>query len=166
MDAAALTATWRKVIESPYLRDFPFKLELNEHGKVEFVMSPATNRHSLLQGKVQALLLRSLPNGVQMPECSILTTKGVKVADVVWASDLFFKQYRDLTPYPKAPELCVEVVSPSNTVEELSGKINLYLEAGALEVWLVREDGSVEMYGSEGQRTESIFGIVLTSLNF
>ncbi len=50
MDAAALAEKWREVVDSPYLRDLPFKLELNEDGKVEFAMSPATNRHSLLQG--------------------------------------------------------------------------------------------------------------------
>ena len=46
MDAAALAEKWREVVESPYLRDLPFKLELNEDGKVEFAMSPATNWHS------------------------------------------------------------------------------------------------------------------------
>ena len=122
MDAAALAEKWREVVDNPYLRDLPFKLELNEDGKVEFAMSPASNRHSLLQGKLQALLLRCLPHGVQMPECSILTSKGVKVADVVWASNAFFERYRDATPYPKAPELCIEVASPSNTTDELAKK--------------------------------------------
>ena len=54
MDAAALAEKWREVVDNPYLRDLPFKLELNEDGKVEFAMSPASNRHSLLQGKLQA----------------------------------------------------------------------------------------------------------------
>ena len=164
MDAAALVATWREVVNSPYLRDLPFKLELNEDGKVEFAMSPATNRHSLFQGRLQAFLLRYLPHGVQMPECSILTSKGVKVADVVWASDAFFARYRDATPYPKAPELCIEVASPSNTANELAKKTRLYLEAGAVEVWIVREDGTVELYGSEGRRAQSMFGIQVAPL--
>ncbi len=164
MDAAALAEKWREVIDSPYLRDLPFKLELNKDGKVEFAMSPATNRHSLLQGKLQALLLRCLPHGIQMPECSILTSKGVKVADVVWASDAFFEQYRDATPYPKAPELCIEVASPSNTTDELTQKIQLYLEAGAVEAWIVCGDGVVEVYGPEGRRTQSLFGIAVAPL--
>ena len=164
MDAAALVEKWREVVNSPYLRDLPFKLELNEDGKVEFAMSPATNRHSLFQGRLQAFLLRCLPNGVQMPECSILTSKGVKVADVVWASDAFFARYRDTTPYPKAPDLCIEVASPSNTAEELAKKTRLYLEAGAVEVWIVREDGTVELYGPEGRRARSVFGIKVAPL--
>ena len=164
MDAAALVETWREVVNSPYLQDLPFKLELNEEGKVEFAMSPATNRHSLFQGRLQALLLRCLPNGIQMPECSILTGKGVKVADVIWASDAFFARYGDTTPYPKAPELCIEVASPSNTADELATKTRLYLEAGAVEVWIVREDGTVELYGPEGQREQSVFGIQVAPL--
>ena len=164
MNAAALAEKWREVVNNPYLRDLPFKLELNEDGKVEFAMSPATNRHSLLQGMLQAFLLRNFPQGVQMPECSILTSKGVKVADVVWASDTFFEQYRDATPYPRAPELCVEVASPSNIADELSEKTELYLKAGAVEVWIVREDGTVELYGAEGRRVESTFGVAIAPM--
>ncbi len=38
------------------------------------------------------------------------------------------------TPYPKAPEICVEVKSPANSKIEMDEKIRLYLEKGALEV--------------------------------
>ena len=152
MDAAALAEKWREVVNNPVLQDFPYKLELNEDGKVEFTMSPATNRHSLWQFKIGALLERTL-GGEVLVECSILTDKGVKVADVVWASPEFFARYGDMTPYPQAPELCIEVTSPSNSArEELARKTQLYLEAGAVEVWIVREDGTVELYGPEGQR--------------
>ncbi|MFO7641028.1 MAG: Uma2 family endonuclease [Candidatus Competibacteraceae bacterium] len=166
MDAAALMEKWREVVDNPYLRDLPFKLELNENGKVEFAMSPATNRHSLLQGRLQEFLLRHLPHGVRMPECSILTRNGVKVADVIWGSSAFFARYRDATPYPQAPELCVEIASPSNTADELREKTRLYLAAGAVEVWIVRVDGTVELYGPEGRRTQSVMGIAIPSFEF
>jgi len=128
-------------------------------------MSPATNWHSWLQAQLLAFLMRSLPDGAQMPECSILTSKGVKVADVVWASKAFLTRHRHATPYPQAPELCIEVASPSNTARELTEKIRLYLEAGAIEVWIVREDGTVELYGPEGQRAQSAFGITVALLD-
>jgi Uma2 family endonuclease len=163
MDAVTLAKKWREVVDSPHLRDLPFKLELNENGKVEFAMSPATNRHSLLQGRLQEFLLRHLPDGVRMPECSILTRQGVKVADVIWGSSAFFARYRDATPYPQAPELCVEIASPSNSAEELREKTQLYLAAGALEVWIVRVDGAVELYGPEGQRAQSVLGVAIPS---
>ncbi len=163
MDAVAWVEKWREVVNSPYLQDLPFKLELNEDGKVEFAMSPATNRHSYWQFRIGVMLERAL-GGEALVECSILTSKGVKVADVVWASEAFFARYRDATPYPKAPDLCIEVASPSNTADELAKKTRLYLEAGAVEVWIVREDGTVELYGPEGQRERSVFGIQVAPL--
>jgi hypothetical protein len=60
MDAAALVEKWREVVNSPYLRDLPFKLELNENGKVEFAMSPATNRHSWWQFRIGVMLEQRL----------------------------------------------------------------------------------------------------------
>ena len=36
----------------------------------------------------------------------------------------------------RAPELCIEVVSPSNSRKELREKVAAYLEAGAEEVWI------------------------------
>jgi Uma2 family endonuclease len=163
MDAVALAEKWREVVDSPYLRDLPFKLELNEDGKVEFAMSPATNRHSYWQFRIGVLLERTL-GGEALVECSILTSKGVKVADVVWCSPAFLGRHGYETPYTQAPELCVEVISPSNTADELANKTQLYLEAGAVEAWIVREDGTVKLYGPEGQRAQSVFGIKVTPL--
>ncbi|QQS55811.1 MAG: Uma2 family endonuclease [Candidatus Competibacteraceae bacterium] len=163
MDAAALAEKWREVIDNPYLRDFPFKLELNEDGKVEFAMSPATNRHSYWQFRIGVMLERAL-GGEALVECSILTDKGVKVADVVWCSPAFLARHGYETPYTQAPELCIEVASPSNTTDELTKKIRLYLEAGAVEAWIVCGDGVVEVYGPEGRRTQSSFGIAVAPL--
>ena len=163
MDAAALAEKWREVVDNPYLRDLPFKLELNEDGKVEFAMSPATNRHSHWQFRIGVMLERAL-GGEALVECSILTGKGVKVADVVWCSPVFLARHGYETPYPKAPELCIEVASPSNTTDELAKKTQLYLEAGAVEAWIVCGDGVVEVYGPEGRRAQSSFGIAVTLL--
>ena len=71
---------WAEVLADPILQDLPYKIELNEYGKI--VMSPASNRHSLLQGDLIRLLGGKLPVWI-FPECPIQTTKGVKVADVV-----------------------------------------------------------------------------------
>ena len=162
MDAAVLAEKWREVVDNPYLRDLPFKLELNENGKVELTVSPATNRHSRWQFRIGALLEREL-GGESSVECSILTRQGVKVADVVWYSSEFLERYGDATPYPQAPELCVEIASPSNTADELREKTRLYLAAGAVEVWIVGVDRTVELHGLEGRRTQSVMGIAIPS---
>ena len=102
---------WSEVIESPYLNDLPFKFELNRYGKIE--MTPASNKHARLQSFIATLLERKLKKGEALTECSIQTTEGVKVADIAWCSKVFIQQYGYETPYSRAPEVCVDVVSPS-----------------------------------------------------
>ncbi len=147
---------WSEVIADPTLRDLPYKIELNKWGIIE--MSPASNWHALAQGKLAGLLRGYFQFGEVMVECSIQTTDGVRVPDVAWSSDEFLQAYGEQTPFPKAPELCIEVVSPSNSRHEMERKIGLFLDAGAQEVWLVSREG-FEFYGSEGRRERSGFGI-------
>jgi Uma2 family endonuclease len=52
-------------------------------------------------------------------------------------------------PLILAPEICVEVLSEATTEAEMQEKRQLYLEAGAGEVWLVAEDGSVQFFADE-----------------
>lgn len=145
---------WAEVLADPILQDLPYKIELNEYGKI--VMSPASNRHGAVQGDLYSLLRQQLRGrGRPIVECSIQTTKGVKVADVVWCSVDFIHQYGFATPYPRAPELCVEIVSPSNSRQELTEKTVLYLAAGAREVWIVFEDGQIEVHDTSGRLERS-----------
>lgn len=150
---------WSEVIASPYLQDLPFKIELNRYGKIE--MSPASNQHGRVQIQLALLLERKLKKGLTLAECSIATSEGVKVADVAWCSKAFIKQYGYNTPYSVAPEICIEVVSPSNSKEEMLHKINLYLEAGAKEVWIYWENGKIEFYDNTGQLAQSNFNITV-----
>jgi Uma2 family endonuclease len=46
------------------------------------------------------------------------------------------QEVRSVTCLLLAPEICVEVLSPSNTSEEISEKIALCFESGAKEVWI------------------------------
>lgn len=73
---------WAQVIQDPSLTDLPYKIELNEWGNIE--MSPATNRHNMLQSKILLKLKELIAEGDVFVECSVLTAKNVKVADVVW----------------------------------------------------------------------------------
>ena len=120
---------WSEVIDRPYFKNLPFKIELNRYGKVE--MTPASNKHSRLQSLIGALVERNLKKGEALTECSVQTTDGVKVANVAWCSKAFIKLYGYETPYPHAPELCIEIVSPANSKEEMVNKVQLYLQAGA-----------------------------------
>lgn len=144
-----LTLRWKKLIENPFFKDIPYKVELNKFGQI--LMSPASNRHGILQFNVGRTIEKIKKSGVIIIECSILTSEGVKVADVAWASDEFIKEFGETTPYPKSPEICIEVKSPANTKAEMEEKTRLYFEKGALEVWIVEEKGNVKFYSHTGE---------------
>jgi len=153
----ALARRWAEIIADPALRDLPYKIELNARGKIE--MSPASNAHGRWQWRVGAELLRLLPEGEVITEASVLTSIGVCVPDVVWASRQFVVTHGMATPFPRAPEICAEVESPSNTEEEMKEKTEAYLAAGATEVWIVSESGRIRFFGAGGERATSAFGI-------
>lgn len=131
--------TWADVLADPSLQNLPYKVEL-EDGKI--TMSPAGNKHGMVQTDVAAEL-RSRPGGKAWVEgsvqCGLNTTQ---VADVVWMSDARFAQHGAPDPMRMAPEICVEVRSPSNSQNDMLRKAEAYLAAGAEEVWIVELDGS------------------------
>ena len=133
-----MAMTWQEVMDNPYLQNLPFKIELSKWGKVE--MSPASNLHGKRQGEIFSEL-RKKRGGVVIIDCSIQTEDGVRVADVAWISNARYAQFGTQTPYPQAPELSVEIMSPSNTWAEMHMKAGMYLKAGAKEVWIDPLDG-------------------------
>jgi Uma2 family endonuclease len=139
---------WQQVCEEPSLQDLPFKIELNEYGQV--VMSPASNEHGRFQMRIGTMLTQNIPNGEVISECSIDTDKGVKVADIAWTSSSFISKYGYQTPYPEAPEICVEISSPSNSQKELDEKRFLYFSKGAKEVWICDSFGNIDFFNLSG----------------
>ncbi|BCG63566.1 MAG: hypothetical protein methR_P1294 [Methyloprofundus sp.] len=151
---------WQEVLADKSLHDLPYKIELNEKGLIE--MSPASFMHSLLQGRFK--LLGNQLDGEVFTELAVQTAKGVRVPDVAWGSlDYVQKHIKDIYAL-SAPELCVEIISPSNTREEMLDKVELFLQAGAEEVWLVSEDGQVTYYNAQGLQVHSSFKIDLAEL--
>jgi Uma2 family endonuclease len=156
----ALILKWEEVLRDPTLRDLPYKIELNAWGKIE--MSPARARHARLQGHIAVELGRQLPHGVVLTECPILTDIGLRVPDVAWASQAFMQRHASADILPNAPEICVEVISPSNTEMEITDKTRAYLQAGAVEVWIATEDGELHFFDADGEKSASRFAITLT----
>jgi Uma2 family endonuclease len=148
---------WREVVEHPSLQDLPFKIETNAEGYI--MMVAAKNRHRLYQGYINRLLWALGAEGRAFPECNIQTSDGVKIADVAWGSVEFFRRNRDSDPYQECPEVVVEVISPSNSEKSMKGKISLYFEAGAKEVWFCDDDGNMRFFNSRGELEKSeLFG--------
>lgn len=144
---------WNQVINHPGLQDLPFKLELNEYAQI--VMTPLSNLRSAFKSEIGIQLERCKTEGHAIINCSILTRKNVKVADVVWCSREFFAKNGYDTPYQESPEICVEIVSLSNSKRGMNEKKKLYFERGAREVWLCYENGKLEFYNQKKEIEQS-----------
>jgi Uma2 family endonuclease len=54
-----------------------------------------------------------------------------------------------------APEVCVEVLSMSNSDIEMKEKRKLYFERGAKEVWICDEYGNISFYNPKRKISKS-----------
>lgn len=119
-------------------------------------MTPPHNDHFFARASIYNLLRNKMPGGMVLQEAVIQTEDGNKVADGVWMSDAFLKAHKGQASFKRAPEICVEVKSPSNSMNELMEKKDLYLHAGAREVWIREKSGRMRFFGVDGLLRRSI----------
>ena len=157
-----LAKRFRELCDDPRFANLPGKIELDAWGRI--IMSPANNQHGLLQSRLAQSLTRDL-GGATIVEASISTNPDLRVADVVWASDEFMRAHARETPFMVAPEICIEVASPSNSARELQEKVAAYLATGAIEAWIVYPQSKrIEVFGTEGPLQRSAFPVNLVRL--
>jgi len=76
--------------------------------------------------------------------------------DLLLSPDASLFRRRDHEPNPWmefAPEICVEILSPSNSPSEIAYKRSRYFEFGADQVWIVDPDEkSIDFYFQDGRR--------------
>ncbi|HEX7237722.1 MAG TPA: Uma2 family endonuclease [Gammaproteobacteria bacterium] len=154
-----LRERWRQLAGDPLVAAIPFKVELNEKGAIE--VSPPTTRHAFLQAHVSRELARQRPDGTTFTECPVETEIGMRIPDVVWASPEFMQLHGTESEFRAGPDLCVEVLSPTNTRAEIAEKVAAYLAAGAREVWVVGADGVTEIHTTDGRAAASTLGFDL-----
>jgi Uma2 family endonuclease len=78
---------------------------------------------------------------VRNPDVAFVTTAQVEVMNL------------EVSPLEGTPALAVEVVSPSNTAEDMAKKTQQYLRAGSHAVWIVYPKlRLVEVHSSAGVR--------------
>lgn len=118
-------------------------------------MSPTRNKHGFFQAEIVVLLNHLLPHGNVLVELAIDTPEGTYVADAAWAGPERFKIIEDEFSCSIAPEICVEVWSPSNTDEEIAMKRRLYLQKGAAEFWYCDAKGSMTFFNLDGPLPKS-----------
>lgn len=140
-------AVWEKVLADPELAKLPYRIESDEYGQL--IMSPPPSpEHGRKQSEISFQLRKLMQDGEVVTECPISTSKGVKAADVAWCSADLWTSARQQPCFPRAPEICVEIISASNSAGEIEEKKLLYFEAGAEEIWLCDSLGELTFHRS------------------
>ena len=136
---------WAELLADGELAKVEGRIETDRHGRI--IMSPPpAPRHGSFQSEIAYLLRSLIDAGRVLAECPISTADGVKAADVAWASPESMRELEEQVCFTRAPEICVEVISPSNTEAEIHEKMALYFDAGAKEVWLCSQDGAIRLF--------------------
>jgi Uma2 family endonuclease len=139
---------WLNICSNSLFNDFPYKIQTDKWGNL--LMSPETNEHGIYQAKIISLISKLTDKGIIISECSVQSKEGIKVADVAWASEKFIKRNKGKNPFYEAPEICIEILSPSNSAEEMEEKKELYFSRGAKEFWICDSEGNIKMFKNKG----------------
>ena len=129
--------------------DLPWKVETNAENQL-LMSPPPRNDHFEYESDIVALLAKLMPGGKAMAGCGVQTSNGGRIPDAVWISAERKRSQRGKVSYSVAPEICIEVLSPSNRRREIEEKTHLNLEAGALEVWTCGRDGTMKFFNKDG----------------
>ena len=139
------------------------------HAEIEATVTKTLGnwRCPLKQPRGEALLGEA---GCDLP----VVASGVGIDVAYFSPEVIAEQQPDATYIVGAPVLAVEILSPSDTMEDLDRKIDVYLRAGVKLVWLVhpvrrtltvyRSDAEPRMFTGNDQVSGEPFlpGLVFT----
>ena len=143
---------WAELLADRELAKVEGRIETDRYGHIIMSPPPAPS-HGSFQSEIAHLLRSLMGAGRVLTQCPISTADGVKAADVAWASPERLRELGVQVCFARAPEICVEVISPSNTEEEIREKLALYFDAGASEVWLCAQSGAMRFFGPGAGRS-------------
>jgi Uma2 family endonuclease len=152
--AASNVRRWTELLQDRELAKVEGRIETDRHGHIIMSPPPAPS-HGSFQSEIAHLLRILIGSGRVLTECPISTADGVKAADIAWASPARMRELRNKVCFLRAPEICVEVISPGNTEGEIEEKMALYFDAGAKEVWLCSQRGAMSFF-SPGATTRPL----------
>lgn len=146
---------WRELLTDRELARVPHRIETDRLGRI-IMTPPPFFEHVWRISRIIELLHELLPAGKTLSETPVSTGDGVKVMDVAWLGPDYARALEQKRPLilEEAPQICIEVLSPSNAEEEIAEKRALYFEAGANEVWICELDGRMNFY-CRGELTQS-----------
>jgi len=112
------------------------------HGEIIAVTRPKL-KHRLIQARTRDLLKAIAPAG-SFVEYEVafraLPEHELRVADIGYIGEERMKHTDPDDNFLGAPDIVIEVLSPSNTVAEIDDKEKLCLENGAKQFWVVDPD--------------------------
>ena len=138
-------ARWTEILADPELAKLHYRIETDHFGHILMGPPPAFS-HGRRQSSISSFLSNLLPQGLTVTECPVSTAGGVKAIDVAWLAPHRPEILQDPLLLPHAPEVCIEIISPSNSRAEIDHKRALYFDAGAAEVWICNLDGSLSFF--------------------
>jgi Uma2 family endonuclease len=126
----------------------------------EFFHSPFSQNHELVEGELVEVMSTGFIHGIvaqrigrfignfadenNLGEVTASETGFVLEENTYRGADCAFISNENLEKYgypqgffPTSPDIAIEVVSPSNTSDEMLQKVNLYLKNGSRLVWLI-----------------------------
>src|SRR5437016_5006799 len=112
------------------------------HGEVVLVTRPKFKHHRIQDRLVELLKPAARATGHVSMEVAFraLPEYELRVADVAYVVRTRWEQIDPEDNLRGAPDLAIEVLSPSNTVAEINEKEKLCLENGAREFWVLDAD--------------------------
>jgi Uma2 family endonuclease len=164
LERRQLVERYLALVGDPSYARIPGRVELNGWGQI-IMTPPADFWHYRVAARLVRLLTAALGGEALQEGAVAVAERGVLIADVVWCSSAFLSLHGGERVLEAAPEICIEILSPSNSTKEIEEKRASYLAAGAVEVWIVDPVGkTVAFFGAEGARARSSFAVDLTPL--
>ena len=145
---------WSEILADPFYARLEQRIETDRHGHI-IMTPPPSFSHGQKGFRIAKLLEAILKSGQASVEVPISTSDGVRAADVAWLSDTQLTEAKESNILLNAPEICVEVLSPRNTEKEMSEKMALYFDAGATEVWLCDDDGTLRFFTAPDEQAKN-----------
>jgi Uma2 family endonuclease len=145
---AAVLRRWQEILDDPRFNDPDQRIETDALGNI--IMSPRPSGYHDQTCDWIRQVLKALPGNGAFGEHEVLTDKGVKITDVLWVNAEHPWDKHSTKPVIPAPDICVEVRSPNNSIDSLVEKRDAYLRAGAKEVWICDSD-RLYFFDSTGQ---------------
>jgi len=155
---------WEELENDPEVGAWPGRVETDREGNI-IMIPPGDVGHGMRIIRFGNLFTEYLPHGIALGEFAVSTSDGNKIPDCGWASEEHPEFQWLLADEPetqekpkvlkRAPEICVEILSPSNTPAKIEAKKRLYFEVSAKEVWVCDRDGAMEFFGPGGKLPHS-----------